>query len=86
MSGTTWLDIFDIALGPTESCYFGRVNILRGSRGPIGIRFEGQPGPTFQRLLCDLKETTRLPLLLAFVDSLGEFAKLLGLFVACLYL
>jgi hypothetical protein len=52
----------------------------------IAKALQAQQGPTFQRLLCDLKETTRLPLLLAFVDYLGEFAKLLGLFVACLYL
>jgi hypothetical protein len=47
---------------------------------------EGEQGPTFRRPLSELKETTGPPLLLVFVDFLREFAKLLGLFVACLYL
>ena len=40
----------------------------------------------YNRPLSDLKETAGPPLLLAFVDFLCEFAKLLGLFVARLYL
>jgi hypothetical protein len=51
-------------------------------------RLEGSPQqkPTFRRPLSDLKETAGPPLLLAFVDFLCEFAKLLGLFVARAYL
>src|SRR5271169_3737499 len=30
--------LFDVALGPTESCYFASINVPRGSRGLIGIR------------------------------------------------
>jgi hypothetical protein len=47
---------------------------------------EGEQGRTFRRPLSELKETTGPPLLLAVVDFLREFAKLLGLFVACFYL
>jgi hypothetical protein len=35
---------FDVAPGRTESCYFASINILRGSRSPIGIRLKVSRG------------------------------------------
>jgi hypothetical protein len=66
---------------PVNALTRGDTRLHRSAQPPLRQR-----RAALQRLLCDLKETTRLPLLLAFVDYLGEFAKLLGLFVACLYL
>jgi hypothetical protein len=77
-------DPFDVAPGRTESCYFASINILRGSRSPIGIRLKVSRGRHSGARCLNLKKTTGPPLLLAFVDFLRDFAKLLGLFVDCL--
>jgi hypothetical protein len=45
-----------------------------------------QQGATLRPPLSDSKETAGPSVFLTFVDFLGEFAKLFGLFVACLYL
>ena len=62
------------------------MTLIGNNCSPIVPQIFPRQKRTLRRPLSDLKETTGPPMLLAFVDFLCEFAKLLGLFVACLYL